>query len=186
MGNLCSVEGAIDHWIYVKTGDRRGAGTDANVKVVLYDVKGTKSPDISLTCNFRNDFERGQTDTFQCPPLGSVGDINVLELWRDGTGSEWFCEVIMVNDARKEKCFYFPVHKWIKPERHYMIKQGDTSLPQYDPYLDQRNEELEQKRRSYQYSQQAPDLPVQVRYCDTYMCAVKRGVANSTRGISLL
>ena len=166
MGNLCSVEGAIDHWIYVKTGDRKDAGTDANIKVILYDVKGTKSPEISLTCRFRNDFERGQTDTFQCPPLGNVADINVLELWKDGSGvlPDWYCEVIMVNDARREKCFYFPVHKWIRSDRHYMIKVGDTSLPQYDPYLDQRNLEIEEKKRLYQYSQQAPDLPVQVRF----------------------
>ncbi len=167
MGNLCSVEGRIDHWIYIKTGDRKNAGTDANIKMILYDVRNIKSPEMSFNCAFRNDFERGQTDTFQCPPLGNMGDIHIMELWKDDAGlaSDWFCEVIMVNDAKREKCFYFPVQKWIRPGQHYMIQAGNTCLPQFDPYPEQRSFELEDKKRLYQYSQQAPDMPVQVRIC---------------------
>ncbi len=164
MGNLCSVEGAIDHWLYIKTGDRKSGCNNVTIKVILYDVKGGKSPEIALSCNFNNDFERGQTDTFQCPPLGNMGDMNVIEFWLSDhdTVSDWFLESVMVNDARKEKCFYFPVHRWIRPEKHYMITSGDTSLPQNDPYPEQRSSELKEKRALYQYSQQAPDLPVQV------------------------
>ncbi len=165
MGNCCSVEGAIDHWIYVKTGDRKGAGTDANIKIVLYDDKGAKSPEITLDCRFRNDFERGQTDTFQAPPLTNLGNIILIELWRDNAGiaPNWYCEVVVVNDASADKCYYFPVQRWVKAETHYMIPAFDTSLPQDDRYPEQRRVELEYKRKIYQYEQKAPDLPQQVR-----------------------
>ncbi len=44
-----------------------------------------------------------------------------------------------------------------------MIQAGNTCLPQNDPYPEQRSFDLEEKKRLYQYSQQAPDMPVQVR-----------------------
>ena len=164
MGNFCGVEGAVDHWIYVKTGDRKHAGTDANVKVILYDVKGQKSPEIKLDCIFHNDFERGQTDTFQAPGLKHMSDITHIEVWRDNSGvaPDWFCEVIMVNDVKRDKCFYFPLQKWLVADYHYMVPQYNTSLPQFDEYPDQRNQELEYKREVYQFIQHAPDLPMQV------------------------
>ena len=164
MGNLCSVKGAIDHWLYVQTGDRRANGADANIKVVLYDDRGQKSPQIALNCQFRNDFERGQTDTFQCPPLSHLGDIVQLELWRDDPGAspDWFCVVIVVNDTRTERNFYFPVQKWVKAGVHYMIPQYDTSLPSSDPFPEQRSGLLEEKRQLYQYAQHSPGIPVQV------------------------
>ena len=165
MGNCCVVEGAVDHWIYVKTGDRKGSGTDANLRCILYDNKGHQSPVIDLDCYFKSDFERGKTDVFQAAGLHEFGDIDRIELWRDNPGvdPDWFCEVIVVNDRRTEKCFYFPVQRWMRPELRYKIQQFDTILPQFDPNRDQRHAELEDRRGLYQYGQTAPDLPVQVR-----------------------
>ena len=50
--------------ITVKTGDRFGAGTDANVEIVLFDENGKCSKSMALDNYFRDDFERGQEDTF--------------------------------------------------------------------------------------------------------------------------
>ena len=50
--------------ISVKTGDVKGAGTDANVFCVLIDEEGTRSQDIKLDCIWRNDFEKGNVDKF--------------------------------------------------------------------------------------------------------------------------
>lgn len=164
MGNLCSVKGAIDHWIYIKTGDRKGAGSDANIKIILYDDRGQKSPEIALDCQFRNDFERGQTDTFQCPTLSHMGDVVQIEVWRDNAGisADWFCDVIVVNDTATERCFYFPVQRWLDQGYHYMIPQYDTCTLSEDPYPEQRKELLETKRKLYQYAQKESGLPVQV------------------------
>ena len=148
MGNCCAVEGAIDHWIYVKTGDRKGAGTDANVRCILYDDKGNQSEEIKLDCYFKNDFERGKTDIFQAPPLGyDFGSVVRIELWRDNEGyPNWFCEVVVVNDRRTDKSAYFPVLRWLQSGVRYKIEQYDTCIPQASSFVEQRQWELEQKR----------------------------------------
>ena len=53
-----------DFEVTIKTGDVKGAGTDANINCVLIDEEGTRSREILLDCLLRNDFERGQVDTF--------------------------------------------------------------------------------------------------------------------------
>ena len=166
MGNCCSVEGAIDHWIYVQTGDRGQMTDEATVMIVMYDNKGHKSPEITLCCGFNDGFERGQTDTFQGPPLAYMDELTTVELWRtdvDHNDADWYCEVIMINDARKDQSYYFPVQRWIRGGFHYMIPVNDTSLPQDDPYPEQRQAELGDKKSLYAYAQLAPDMPVQVR-----------------------
>ena len=165
MGNCCSVQGAVDHWIYVKTGDRKGAGTDANITCILWDNNGVKSDEIKLDCFFSNDFERGRTDVFQCPPLGTeFGKVVKLEVWRDdsGFGSDWFCEVIVVHDRRDDTSVYFPLHRWVDPEEHYLLTEFDTYLPHNDPFPEQRQKQLEKKRMQYEYEQKIPEMPVQV------------------------
>ncbi len=165
MGNQCCVvEGAIDHWIYIKTGDCKGSGpTDAKVRLLLFDERGNQSPEIALDCYFKSDFQRGNSEVFQAPPLGGFGEIVRIEMWKDGPpNTDWYCETIMVNDRRSDRCAYFPVHRWVQPNLRYKITAFDTLLPQFDPNKDQRDAELREKRELYQYGQTAPDLPVQV------------------------
>lgn len=50
--------------IHVTTGDRKGAGTDANVWIILHDEKGQSTDTIKLGHTFRNDNERGATCKF--------------------------------------------------------------------------------------------------------------------------
>lgn len=50
--------------IHVTTGDRKRAGTDANVWLILYDEKGQSTDTIKLGHAFKNDHERGATCTF--------------------------------------------------------------------------------------------------------------------------
>lgn len=64
----------------VKTGDRRGAGTDANVRMTLYGDKG-ESPSVVLN-NARDNFERNKLDQF---------DFEVR--WTDGCLAHGFASV---------------------------------------------------------------------------------------------
>lgn len=163
MGNFCTVEGAVDHWIYVKSGDRKGIGHGASIRLIVQDVGGQRSPEIRLEVHFKDDFERGKADLFDAPGLRGFGDLTRVEVWRDGTGAaDWFCESVVVSNRRTEKCYYFPVMRWLKPDQHYKIERFDTMLPQFDPNRDQRAKELDVKRDLYQYGQSGPDLPVQV------------------------
>jgi arachidonate 5-lipoxygenase len=101
--------------------------------------------------------------------LQEFGDITNIEFWREKNDEEadWYCEVIVVNDRRTDKCFYFPVQRWVKPNHHYKIQEFATILPQFDPNRDDRQKELDEKRILYTYGQTAPDLPVQVCACRT-------------------
>ena len=165
MGNCCGVEGAIDHWVYVKTGDRKGNNTDVNLRAILHDVKGNQSEVINLDCRFNNDFEKSKPHVIQAPSLGhDFSDVVLIELWRDNPGvpADWFCEVIVVNDRRTNRNYYFPVQRWLKPLERYKLQVYDTLLPQLDPNKDQRDKELSELRLVYNYGTKAADLPVQV------------------------
>ena len=102
MGNCCSVEGAIDHWIYVKSGDRKNSnGGTITINVILYDDRGQKTPEIRLDIDVNH--EGKTTDVFQVPPemVKKFGNVVQVEMYRESCPSpDWFCEVIMVNDTR--------------------------------------------------------------------------------------
>jgi hypothetical protein len=65
MGNCCVVKGAVDHWIYVKVGDRKLPSTDAQLRVIAYDIKGRQSPEIRINCPDKRDFERSTNEVFE-------------------------------------------------------------------------------------------------------------------------
>jgi len=65
MGNCCAVEGAVDHWIYVKVGDRKPPMSDARLRVIVEDVDGKQSPPLKLDCVSKNQFERGSQEVFE-------------------------------------------------------------------------------------------------------------------------
>ncbi|ESO93682.1 hypothetical protein LOTGIDRAFT_209217 [Lottia gigantea] len=155
-----------DYLVYVRTGDRRHAGTDANVLIILHDDVGNSTDKIRLDNFLRNDFERGKLDVFHIPrsKLRPLGKVVKIEFWRDDCGidSSWYVERILVENRITNDMFVFPIFRWIKSGHHYMIKHLDTSLPQDDEYSDQRKMELDDKRKLYVYAQKAPGMPVQI------------------------
>lgn len=90
---------SVDFKVLVKTGDVKGAGTDSNVYIVLVDEDGDKSRNVLLDCNWRNDFEQGNTDTFQIRNVPSLGHVKTINLWRDtsGVNDDWFVEYIKIK-----------------------------------------------------------------------------------------
>lgn len=143
--------------LVVKTGDRRGAGTDANVTVILHCDDGRQTKKHWLWHVFKNDFERGNTDKFsvESPPLTSV---DTLELWRNSCplGGAWYVETVEVQ-CEDRKCNYvFPIFRWIRPNYHYYIRHLDTSLPQNDPHQQQRELDLQQKKNNYEMFVKVP------------------------------
>ncbi|KAK3594458.1 hypothetical protein CHS0354_024901 [Potamilus streckersoni] len=152
--------------IYVKTGDKKYAGTDANVKIKLHDANGNITEDIVLDNFFRNDFESGQLDVFPIKWLKNFdGKVARIEFWRDssGIGSDWYVDKILVENRKTNEIYTFPVFRWIKADYHYLIEHLDTSLPQFDSHRDQRAEELRDKRKVYEPTQKAPGCPTQVK-----------------------
>ena len=67
---------ATSYHIHVKTGDVSGAGTDANVYIIIYGAKGdTGQLMLRQSASFKNKFERGKTDVFkiEATDIGQVG-----------------------------------------------------------------------------------------------------------------
>ncbi|XP_041360184.1 allene oxide synthase-lipoxygenase protein-like isoform X2 [Gigantopelta aegis] len=166
MGCCLSRPGS-DYLIYIKTGDRKNAGTDANVFIILHDDQGRRSEKITLDNFLRNDFEKGRMDTFSVPRnkfSALIGQLTKIEVWRDdaGFGSDWYVERIMIENKVTNHIYVFPIFRWIKPDYHYMIKHLDTSLPQEDDNSEQRNMELVEKKSLYQFEQKIPGMPAQI------------------------
>ncbi|KAK2563931.1 EGF-like repeat and discoidin I-like domain-containing protein 3 [Acropora cervicornis] len=98
--------------IITYTGSKFGAGTDARVFIILFGEKG-RSKEIELESKGRNDFEKGQKDTFfiQAKDLGRLTAINIRH---DNSwfGSGWFLEKVRIKPT--DGCVYeFPNHKWL-------------------------------------------------------------------------
>ena len=96
--------------VMVQTGDKRGAGTDANVSITVYGAAGDSGK--RKLESGHNDFERGQEDTFQfeCEDLGSLKEIRVGHD-NTGVGAGWFCDRVLVTKAGAEPVS-FPVYSW--------------------------------------------------------------------------
>ena len=168
MGNSC---GRLppDYEIIVKTGDVKGAGTDANVYCALVSEDGLRSRDLHLDCRWKNDFEKGNVDSFKVPDVVGLGPISTIEIWRDesGIGDDWNVQWIKVKRLNPPnnngEVTVFPCHRWVKANRKLVLTKWDCVLPQFDKNPEQRKEELEEKRQVYVMSRKAPGLPKQVR-----------------------
>lgn len=149
--------------ISVKTGDRPKAGTDANVFIVLHG-NGQKSPETKLDAFFRNDFERGQLDSFKIDKI-PFATLDHIELWKDTFGfkTEWNIDTITIENEVTGEQTVFPIFRWIRANYRYSFVPFDTSLPQYDERKEQRKKDLEEKRMLYDFASPAPGLPCRVK-----------------------
>eukprot|EP00794_Sanderia_malayensis_P003702 gene3702-4222_t len=174
-----------DYEVSVKTGDVKGAGTDANVYIALVDEKGRKSRDVLLDCKWRDDFEKGSTDVFKIRNIPQLEKISRIEIWRDNKGlnDDWFVEWIKVKctkrvkksdqgSANKKKLgnlpneeIPFPCNRWIKEHVRFILIKYDSILPQFDDRKQQRKDELQMKREKFIFQEKAPGLPRQVKDC---------------------
>ncbi|EDV27172.1 uncharacterized protein TRIADDRAFT_50085 [Trichoplax adhaerens] len=155
-----------DYLIFIKTGDRKGAGTDANIYIALIDKEGKKSRKIFLDCKWRNDFEQGRTDKFPVSNVPDLGEIEFIELSRDtkGFGDSWFCDRVWIipNQPGVEPTpIYFPVNRWVKADGLLKIQKWDCCLPQNDVASETRKQEILEKRMYYTLDQKSPGIPVQ-------------------------
>ncbi|OWF44210.1 allene oxide synthase-lipoxygenase protein-like isoform X2 [Mizuhopecten yessoensis] len=154
------------HTVWVTTGDKKNAGTDANVSVRFHSGDGSTSTDVIKLDNFfRNDFERGRQDSFSVTAT-VLDHIDHIELWRDSAGvyDEWHLNTVEVLCRKSGRKYIFPFYRWIKADYHYRIRHLDTSLPSdSDPFKDQREMELVEMKKLYEIEAQSPGMPGQVK-----------------------
>nr|XP_019938128.1 PREDICTED: lipoxygenase homology domain-containing protein 1 isoform X2 [Paralichthys olivaceus] len=101
--------------IQVKTSDVAGAGTDANVWVIIFGENGDTGTLALKECNKSNKFERKQMDTFRFSEILSLGELSKVRVWHDNAGPApgWHLEYIDVKDEIMDKTFRFPCDRWL-------------------------------------------------------------------------
>ncbi|XP_030006124.1 lipoxygenase homology domain-containing protein 1 [Sphaeramia orbicularis] len=101
--------------IQVKTSDLSGAGTDANVWIIIFGENGDTGTLALRESSKSNKFERKQVDTFRFTDILSLGDLSKVRVWHDNTGPApgWHLEYIDVKDELMDKTFRFPSDRWL-------------------------------------------------------------------------
>uniref|UniRef100_A0A915ID05 PLAT domain-containing protein n=1 Tax=Romanomermis culicivorax TaxID=13658 RepID=A0A915ID05_ROMCU len=107
-----------DYVINVKTSDRFGAGTDADVFVRLLgdrDPEGCLEPLALKHSQNLNKFERNSFDQFTLCDQISRGKLEKIKIWHDdtGLGASWHLEFVEVCDIRAQLMYRFPCHRWL-------------------------------------------------------------------------
>jgi hypothetical protein len=102
----------VYYQITTVTGNRRGAGTDANVHVILYGENGDSGKRPLEGAG--NCFEKGRSDTFGIEAI-ELGTIKRITIGHDGTGfgSGWFLDKVIVKSFSLKKEWYFLCGKWL-------------------------------------------------------------------------
>uniref|UniRef100_A0A0P4W1A9 Lipoxygenase domain-containing protein n=1 Tax=Scylla olivacea TaxID=85551 RepID=A0A0P4W1A9_SCYOL len=160
-------DSAADVMITVVTGDRRGAGTDSKVFIILHDDQGRASSTLRLANRMITNC-RGQTCTFKrYSGLPDLRAVTAIELWLEkfGVGAAWFVDRVVVTVVGSDNKAVFPVLRWVKPSPHHLtLTVNDCLLPQDTPekLLAQRMHDIGHKKEVYRYTQNVKNGPVQI------------------------
>lgn len=72
-----------------------GAGTDANVWIIVFGENGDTGTQALKECSKSNKFERKQLDTFRFSEILSMGELSKIRVWHDNSGQAhmlmWIC-----------------------------------------------------------------------------------------------
>ncbi|KAK3584998.1 hypothetical protein CHS0354_037371 [Potamilus streckersoni] len=104
-----------EYQVYVRTGSRVGASTEAFVKMAIYGDKG-RTKDFALTDSSTNKikFQRGREDKFILA-AHHVGKIKKIRIGHDRPELRyaWFLEGVTVYDMYDKKIYDFNCNQWL-------------------------------------------------------------------------
>ncbi|WAR01120.1 LOXH1-like protein, partial [Mya arenaria] len=103
----------VNYEVVVYTGDKFGAGTNANVHIVLYGEHGDTGKR-ALTQSMRDLFERKQVDKFNLEAV-DLGQLQKLHVEHDNSGwrPKWYLDRIEVINSANNTTTVFPCEKWL-------------------------------------------------------------------------
>lgn len=105
--------GGATYTVTIRTGDCKGAGTDANVSVTLHGAAGTHGP-VLLEAS-KLDFDRRRCDMFPVRTRAPLGAIRSIVLSHDATGPapDWYvCDVVVACEGQLDALF--TLEDWLK------------------------------------------------------------------------
>ncbi|KAK2194040.1 hypothetical protein NP493_3g07026 [Ridgeia piscesae] len=127
--------------VTVFTGDKKGAGTDADVFITMFGDLGD-SGERRLDTS-KNNFERAQQDEFvlECPSLGTLHRVRISHD-NSGFGPGWFLDKIIVDDTSQNRVYEFPCQRWLAENeddgnisRDLLCGAGAADAPPGVPYI---------------------------------------------------
>nr|XP_020009381.1 lipoxygenase homology domain-containing protein 1-like [Castor canadensis] len=101
--------------VTVKTSNILGAGTDANVYIIIFGENGDSGTlALKQSANW-NKFERNNTDTFNFSDMLSLGHLCKLRIWHDNKGlfPGWHLSYVDVKDNSRDETFRFQCDCWL-------------------------------------------------------------------------
>ncbi|XP_006835208.1 PREDICTED: lipoxygenase homology domain-containing protein 1 [Chrysochloris asiatica] len=101
--------------VTVKTSNILGAGTDANVFIIIFGENGDSGTlALKQSANW-NKFERNNTDTFNFSDMLSLGHLCKLRIWHDNKGlfPGWHLNYVDVKDNSRDETFHFQCDCWL-------------------------------------------------------------------------
>uniref|UniRef100_A0A8C4ECX3 Lipoxygenase homology PLAT domains 1a n=1 Tax=Dicentrarchus labrax TaxID=13489 RepID=A0A8C4ECX3_DICLA len=100
--------------IRIKTGDKKYAGTDANVFMILYGIKDdTGIINLKASKTHKNKFEQGMTDEFIVEAV-DIGPLKKLRIGHDNCGSAgWFLDWVEIDAPSLGQKLRFPCGRWL-------------------------------------------------------------------------
>ncbi|XP_063155355.1 oxygen-regulated protein 1 [Candoia aspera] len=113
-------ENLIEHTIKVYTGDKRGAGTNASVHIILFgDMDTSHLIQLKTSLDHQNMFERGKTDTFKIKTK-NIGRLQKIEIGHDGKGfgNGWFLEKVEITDMSTNELYSFSCNRWLAEDEN--------------------------------------------------------------------
>ncbi|XP_016325596.1 lipoxygenase homology domain-containing protein 1-like [Sinocyclocheilus anshuiensis] len=99
----------------VKTGEKKSAGTDANVYAILYGTKDdTGIINLKASKNHRNKFELGLIDEFTIEAV-DIGKLKRIRIGHDNAGVSpgWFLDWVEIDAPSLGQLLRFPCGRWL-------------------------------------------------------------------------
>ncbi|XP_028395068.1 uncharacterized protein LOC114519182 [Dendronephthya gigantea] len=110
----------LTYEVYIVTGDCRGAGTEADIKLTLFGEHGSSGERPLLkSMNHPRRFCRGQVDIFPIDSL-YLGELHNIRIGHTKTSPEhgWFLEKIYISEGKKEnRVFEFSCQRWFSAQK---------------------------------------------------------------------
>ncbi|XP_040192273.1 lipoxygenase homology domain-containing protein 1 [Rana temporaria] len=128
--------------VRVKTGDKKHAGTDANVFIILYGEKDdTGLMNLKASKTNKNKFERGQDDVFTVEAV-DIGPLKKIKIGHDNKGPSagWFLDWVEIDAPSLGHRVKFPCGRWLdKTEDDGDIERylfpSELQTEQYTPFV---------------------------------------------------
>ena len=121
----------VPYEVKVYTGDKRGAGTDANVFLTIYGLTGdTGERELKKSENI-NKFETNQCDTFIIKAI-ELDELQKIKIRHDnkGGGAAWYLERVEIFNPSTNRSYLFNCQNWLSKN------EGDGKISRELPAID--------------------------------------------------